>query len=77
MRSTSSNPRSCASVSAHRFGDIEWSDLIRTGDGIIHHYEAMNRPLIAEIIADELPPLMPRLREIRDIVRTEFDAGGA
>jgi hypothetical protein len=40
-------------------------------------YEGMNRPLIAEIIADELPPLMPRLREIRDIVRTEFDAGGA
>jgi uncharacterized protein with HEPN domain len=60
-----------------RFGDVAWSDLIRTRDRIIHHYEGMNWPLIAEIIADELPPLLPRLREIRDIVRAEFDAGGA
>lgn len=57
-----------------RFDDVSWSDLIRTRDRIIHHYEGMNWPLIAEIIADELPPLLPRLREIRDIVRSEFDA---
>jgi uncharacterized protein with HEPN domain len=60
-----------------RFGDVPWSDLIRTRDRIIHHYEGMNWRLIAEIISDELPPLLPRLREIRDIVRTEFDAGSA
>lgn len=60
-----------------RFGDIAWSGLIRTRDRIIHPYEGMNWPLIGEIIADELPPLLPRLREIRDIVRTEFDAGDA
>jgi hypothetical protein len=36
----------------------------------------MNWPLIAEVIADELPLLLPRLREIRDIVRAEFDADG-
>jgi uncharacterized protein with HEPN domain len=58
-----------------RFGDVQWSDLIRTRDRVMHHYEGMNWGLIAEIIADELPPLLPRLREIRDIVRAEFDAG--
>jgi uncharacterized protein with HEPN domain len=59
-----------------RFCDVEWSDLIRTRDQVIHHYEGMNWPLIAEVIADELPLLLPRLREIRDIVRAEFDADG-
>jgi uncharacterized protein with HEPN domain len=60
-----------------RFGDVPWSDLIRTRDRIIHHYEGMNWRLIAEIISAELPPLLPRLRDIRDTVRAEFDSGSA
>jgi hypothetical protein len=29
---------------------------------------------VAEIICDQLPPLLPRLAEICDLVRAEFDA---
>lgn len=64
-------------ITRDRFDDVQWSDLIRTRDRIIHHYEGINWPLIGEIIDDELPALLPRLHEIRDIVRDEFDAGGS
>jgi len=57
-----------------RFDDVDWSALARTRDRIVHHYEGMNWLLISEIIADELPTLLPRLIEIREIVRAEFDA---
>ena len=48
--------------------------MARTRDVIVHHYEGVNWPLIAEIIARDLPRLIPRLVEIRDTLRAEFDA---
>ena len=57
-----------------RFGDVDWLSLARTRDRIAHHYEDINWYLISEIIADELPAMLPRLIDIRDIVRAEFDA---
>lgn len=57
-----------------RFADIDWMAMARTRDVIVHHYEGLNWPLIAEIIACDLPRLIPRLVEIRDTLRAEFDA---
>lgn len=57
-----------------RFADVEWGKMARTRDRIAHHYESADWPLIAEIVRDDLPPLLPRLREIRDLVRAEFEA---
>jgi len=57
-----------------RFADAPWSSMARTRDVIVHHYDAVNWVRVQEIIEDDLPPLLPRLREIRDLVRAEFDA---
>lgn len=58
-----------------RFPDVPWKMIAGTRDRVTHHYEGIDWQVVALIIADELPPLLLRLREIRDIVRTEFDAG--
>lgn len=58
-----------------RFGDVEWADLARTRDRVAHHYEGIDWAVIALTIADDLPPLLARFTEIRDLLRAEFDAG--
>jgi uncharacterized protein with HEPN domain len=60
-----------------RFGDVAWSDMARTRDKIAHHYDAVNWHRVHDIISINLPPLLPRLIEIRDIMRAEFDAAEA
>lgn len=47
--------------------------MARSRDRIAHHYEGVDWSLVAQIVQDELPPLLPRLREIRDLVRAEFE----
>lgn len=46
-------------------------------DVVAHHYDGIIWPRVAEIICDQLPPLLPRLAEICDLVRAEFDAAEA
>lgn len=60
-----------------RFADVPWSEMARTRDVVAHHYDGIIWPRVAEIIHDQLPPLLPRLAEIRDLVRAEFDAAEA
>lgn len=60
-----------------RFGDVEWEKMMRTRDRITHHYEGIDWEIVLRIMAIDLPPLLPRLIEIRDIVRAEFDAAEA
>lgn len=64
-----------AETRARFANEVSWSDLARTRDRIVHHYEGINWLLISEIIRVELPALLTRLREIRDVLRDEFDLG--
>ena len=56
-----------------RFPDVPWRQMSRIRDRMAHHYEGVEWPRVAEIIHDELPALLPRLVEIRDMLRVEFD----
>jgi len=57
-----------------RFAEAPWSDMAQTRDVIVHRYDAINWFRVQEIIELDLPALLPRLREIREIVRAEFAA---
>ena len=57
-----------------RFSDVDWSAMARIRDRVAHHYEQLNWVLVSEIIEEDLPALVPRLAEIRDLLRAEFDA---
>ena len=58
-----------------RFPQIPWSAMARARDRVVHHYEGIDWMVIGQIVTSDLPSLLPQLMEIRDIVRTEFDAG--
>lgn len=60
-----------------RFADVPWSAMATTRDRIVHHYGGMNWFRVERILMDDLPPLLPRLVEIRDLLRTEFDSADA
>lgn len=60
-----------------RFSDVSWTEMARTRDVVAHHYDGIVWARVAEIICDRLPLLLPRLIEIRDILRAEFDAAEA
>lgn len=57
-----------------RFPDVPWRELARTRDLVVHHYEGVDWPLIEQICRVDVPVLSPRLEEIRDLLRREFDA---
>ncbi len=57
-----------------RFDDVEWEKMMRTRDRLTHHYEGIDWEIVQRIMTTDLPPLLPRLVEIRDTVRAEFDA---
>jgi uncharacterized protein with HEPN domain len=57
-----------------RFPDVPWGSVARTRDRVIHHYEGIRWNIVHTIVADDLPALLPRLLEIRDILRVEFDS---
>jgi uncharacterized protein YutE (UPF0331/DUF86 family) len=40
----------------------------------VHRYDAVNWFRVQGIIERDLPTLLPRLREIRDLLRAESDA---
>ena len=54
--------------------DVPWTDMAETRDRVVHHYEGVDWAVIGAILADELPPLLPRLRAIRDQLRRDADA---
>lgn len=58
-----------------RFPDLPWNQFARTRDFIIHHYEGVQWPLVEQICTHDLPPLLPLLRDARDLLRREIDAG--
>jgi uncharacterized protein with HEPN domain len=57
-----------------RFEDVPWSDFTRTRDYLVHHYEGIDWHLLEEVGRRELPRLIPKLDEIRDLLRSEADA---
>lgn len=52
-----------------RFPDVPWSELARTRDFLVHHYEGIDWPVIEQTCRNDLPPLLPRLAEIRRLLR--------
>jgi uncharacterized protein with HEPN domain len=64
-------------LTRQRFADVPWKPIADTRDWVIDHYDGVDWQVLTLIVSQELPPLLPRLREIRDIVRAEFDAGGS
>ncbi len=60
-----------------RFDDVEWEKMMRTRDRIMHHYEGIDWEIVQRIMTIDVPPLLPRLIAIRDLVRAEFDAAEA
>ncbi len=49
-----------------RFADIPWADMAETRDRVVHHYEGIDWEVIAEILEKDLPPLLPRLLQVRE-----------
>jgi uncharacterized protein with HEPN domain len=41
---------------------------------VVHHYEGVDWEVVTQILREDLPPLLPRLREIRDELSAEADA---
>jgi uncharacterized protein with HEPN domain len=56
-----------------RFTDVPWSDMAETRDRVVYHYEGVDWQIIAGIIDEDLPALLPRLLEIRARLRAESD----
>ena len=60
-----------------RLPDMPWAEFARTRDLVVHHYEGILWPLVEQIAGGDLPSLLPRLIEIRDELRAEFDRDAA
>jgi uncharacterized protein with HEPN domain len=58
----------------HRYPDVPWTEMAETRDRVVHHYEGMDWEVVTQILREDLPPLLPRLREIRDELSAEADA---
>jgi len=56
-----------------RFSDVLWSEMAGTRDVVVHRYEGVDWLVIENIITVEIPPLLPRLREIARLLRQESD----
>jgi uncharacterized protein with HEPN domain len=57
-----------------RFGDIPWSEMARTRDRVVHHYEGVDWDILRHVLRVDLPLHLPRVRAARDTLRAEFDA---
>lgn len=58
-----------------RFGEVPWADMAETRERVVHHYEGIDWGVVADIIENDLPPLLKGLIRIRDILRAEADQG--
>ena len=52
------------------FPDVEWAAMAKTRDVVVHHYEGVDWEVIRGILADYVPALLPRLVEIRGVLRS-------
>ena len=57
-----------------RYADVPWPKMTRMRDRVVHHYEGVDWAIVASTLTVELPPMLPRLREIRDELRRQADA---
>jgi uncharacterized protein with HEPN domain len=57
-----------------RFADVPWTDFTRTRDYLVHHYEGVDWRLLEEVGRKELPRMLPKLNEIRDLLQSEADS---
>lgn len=49
-----------------RHPDIPWREMAKTRDVLIHDYGKVNPSTLWDVIVNDLPPLVPRLREMLD-----------
>lgn len=63
-----------SAASRARFDAIPWQDMAETRDRVVHHYEGVDWETVTSILTDDLPSLLPRLRQARNQLRAEFDA---
>ncbi|MCS7216039.1 MAG: DUF86 domain-containing protein [Thermodesulfovibrio sp.] len=54
-----------------RFKDIPWSSLAKTRDKTVHFYFGIDYETIWKIIREHLPPLIPELKKILEILIEE------
>jgi uncharacterized protein with HEPN domain len=59
------------SATRERFPEVPWAEMAATRDCVVHHYEGVLWSVITNIIRDDIPVLLPRLIEIRDLLRAE------
>lgn len=52
-----------------RHPEVPWTDMAETRDRVVHHYEGVDWEILSAILTDDLPPLLPQLRKIRDQLR--------
>jgi len=53
--------------------DVAWSEMSQVRDVVVHHYEGVDWRVIRCIVTEYLPAELPRLIEIRDGLRREYD----
>ena len=51
------------------YPDLPWKEAISTRNRLIHGYDVVRLDILHEIVSEELPPLIPRLREIVEGLR--------
>ncbi len=56
-----------------RSPDVPWRAMMRARDRVIHHYDGVDWDVVRVIAVEDLPSVLPRLIEIRDLVRTGAD----
>ena len=54
-----------------RFPDIPWSDMARTRDKVIHHYEGIDLIVLFKIVNESLQPTEEPLQQMFNILTTE------
>ena len=50
----------------NKYPDIEWNEIIRTRDKIIHHYFGINLDIVWGIIKKDLPDLKIKILKIKE-----------
>jgi uncharacterized protein with HEPN domain len=60
-----------------RFPQMSWGDMAKTRDRVVHDYDGINWYIVRKICTEFAPSILPRLIEIRDILRSEADSGSS
>lgn len=49
--------------------DIPWVEMAMTRDKVIHHYHGIDWAVVADVVSNVLPRLLPHLKNMRDTLR--------